>query len=132
MFHSKGHCAFPSNMVCAMVPIFFTSSPVDFALNICVSRACLHDVEAYPGLERFLPDRFVRDGKLVLDVRDPLGLPSAMVEGNVSGPILQKARCSFGNIAMSLHVFDITPALEEGRAIVIGPARSLWGLSSLI
>ena len=34
-------------------------------------RAILHDSEMYPEPERFLPERFVKDGKLNPDIMDP-------------------------------------------------------------
>ena len=34
-------------------------------------RAILHDSEVYPEPERFLPERFVKDGKLNPDIMDP-------------------------------------------------------------
>ena len=37
----------------------------------CTCRAILHDPEAYPEPAKFLPERFLKDGKLNPDVRDP-------------------------------------------------------------
>ena len=36
-----------------------------------VLRACMHDPEVFPDPDRFLPDRFMRDGKLDTSIRDP-------------------------------------------------------------
>ena len=38
------------------------------------TRAMLHDPTVYPNPEEFVPGRFLKDGRLNPDVRDPLGI----------------------------------------------------------
>ena len=39
--------------------------------NLVTTRAMLHDETVYPEPFRFNPDRFMKDGRLNLAVRDP-------------------------------------------------------------
>lgn len=39
--------------------------------QLIIIRAMLHDEDAYPEPFEFKPDRFMKDGKLDPDVRDP-------------------------------------------------------------
>ena len=48
----------------------FSTTPDLFTLTM-LSRNCLHDPTMYTEPTRFLPDRFMRDGQLDPNVRDP-------------------------------------------------------------
>ena len=41
------------------------------ALSDCKHRAILHDDEAYENPLSFNPDRFIKDGRLNTEIRDP-------------------------------------------------------------
>ncbi|RDX53567.1 cytochrome P450 [Lentinus brumalis] len=85
-------------------------------------EACMHDPEVYPEPDRFLPDRFMRDGKLNPDVRDPEDFVFGYGRRKCPGKAFAED-AMFAIIAMTLHVFDITPPLDEtGKPIVITPS----------
>ncbi|KAM5539371.1 hypothetical protein V8D89_006823 [Ganoderma adspersum] len=74
--------------------------------------ACMHNPEMFEDPDEFRPERFIRDGKLDLSVCDP----SAFIFG--SGRRICVGRyfadaSFFLNIASILHVFDVTPPLDE-------------------
>ncbi|TFK82000.1 CyP450 monooxygenase [Polyporus arcularius HHB13444] len=84
--------------------------------------ACMHDPEVYPEPDRFLPDRFMRDGKLNPDIRDPGDFVFGYGRRKCPGKAFAED-AMFAIIAMTLHVFDITPPLDEtGKPIVISPS----------
>ncbi len=114
-----------------------------------MDRAVLHDPEAYPEPECFRPERFLKDGKLNPDVRDPgtaafgfgrrFGTLS-FVSHTPSCLLTHASRrrrsdsyricpgryfaeaALFINIARVLHVFDIGPPLDEhGEVIQVEP-----------
>ncbi|THH28795.1 hypothetical protein EUX98_g5389 [Antrodiella citrinella] len=72
----------------------------------------LHDPEDYPEPERFNPDRFIKDGKLNPDVRDPTTMAFGYGRRICPGRHLSDASL-FLHIASILHVFDILPGLDE-------------------
>ncbi|RPD62674.1 cytochrome P450 [Lentinus tigrinus ALCF2SS1-7] len=83
--------------------------------------ACTHDPEAYPEPERFLPDRYLHQGQLNADVRDPTDFVFGYGRRVCPGKYFAETAL-FINVAMILHVFDITPPLDEhGNAVVVEP-----------
>ncbi|RPD62686.1 CyP450 monooxygenase [Lentinus tigrinus ALCF2SS1-7] len=83
--------------------------------------AVLHDQEEYPEPERFLPERFIKDGKLNPDVRDPGTAAFGFGRRICPGRHFAEAAL-FVNIARVLHVFDIGPPLDErGEVINVEP-----------
>ncbi|KAK7677331.1 hypothetical protein QCA50_019661 [Cerrena zonata] len=72
----------------------------------------LHDPEDYPEPERFNPDRFLKDGKLNPDVRDPLTLAFGFGRRVCPGRHLSDGSL-FMMIASVLHTFDIHPVIDE-------------------
>ncbi|RPD62684.1 cytochrome P450 [Lentinus tigrinus ALCF2SS1-6] len=74
--------------------------------------ACLHDPEAYPDPDRYMPERFLKGGKLNPDVCDPARFAFGYGRRNCPGRYFADASL-FLNIAMLLHVFNITPPLDK-------------------
>ena len=77
-------------------PISMMPSPVTL---IVFPRNCLHDPTVYTEPDRFLPDRFMRDGQLDPNVRDPAKYAFGYGRRSVRVPstsIFKKA-CSIAN-----------------------------------
>ncbi|KAI0752764.1 cytochrome P450 [Daedaleopsis nitida] len=83
--------------------------------------ACMHDPEVYANPDDFNPERFVQDGILNTSVRDPFNYIFGFGRRICPGRYLAEAAL-FINLSSVLHVFDISPPLDEdGKTIVIVP-----------
>ncbi|KAI0769932.1 cytochrome P450 [Fomes fomentarius] len=83
--------------------------------------AILHDPEAYPEPERFRPERFLKNGELNPDVRDPATVAFGFGRRICPGRYFAEAAL-FVNMARVLQVFDISPPLDaRGDVIRIEP-----------
>ncbi|EJF63284.1 cytochrome P450 [Dichomitus squalens LYAD-421 SS1] len=83
--------------------------------------ACLHDPAVYDDPETFRPERFLRDGRLDPDARDPgelsFGFGRRICPGRHFG-----LAAVYINVASALHVFDFSPPVDaHGREIRIEP-----------
>ncbi|KAI0697651.1 cytochrome P450 [Cerioporus squamosus] len=87
--------------------------------------ACMQDPEVYPEPEVFRPERFIRDGKLdVTGVRDPFQFTFGFGRRICPGRYFAESAV-FINVAMALHVFDITlPVDDAGDPIKIVPSMT--------
>ncbi|KAI9058138.1 cytochrome P450 [Trametes sanguinea] len=74
--------------------------------------ACLHDPDIYPEPEKFIPERFMKDGKLDNDVLDPSSLAFGFGRRICPGRHYADG-VLFMLIASVLHVFEIYPPLDE-------------------
>ncbi|KAI0092433.1 CyP450 monooxygenase [Irpex rosettiformis] len=72
----------------------------------------LRDPQEYPDPDRFYPDRFMKDGALNSDVRDPNTVAFGFGRRICPGRHLAKDN-AFLTMASVLHVFDIIPAVDE-------------------
>ncbi|KAI0373687.1 CyP450 monooxygenase [Pilatotrama ljubarskyi] len=83
--------------------------------------AILHNPDDYPEPDSFLPERFIKDGRLNPDVRDPATIAFGFGRRICPGRYFADAAL-FLNIARVLHVFDIAPPLDaSGRPIRVEP-----------
>ncbi|OBZ67581.1 O-methylsterigmatocystin oxidoreductase [Grifola frondosa] len=93
------------------------------------SVAFLHDPKVYSMPEEFMPERFIKDGKLNSDIRDPSTI--AFGYGRRICPGRNFAESSlFINIATVLHVFDIIPAVGANGETIPVEARMTSGFLS--
>ncbi|KAI0763594.1 cytochrome P450 [Trametes elegans] len=81
--------------------------------------ACMHNPDFYPEPERFLPERFIRDGELNPDVLDPATVIFGFGRRICPGRYFAEAAL-FLTVASLLHVFEIAPPLDEhGKPVKI-------------
>ncbi|KAJ8462758.1 hypothetical protein ONZ51_g10697 [Trametes cubensis] len=91
----------------------------------------LHDPELYPNPDAFIPERFLKDGKMNQDVFDPASI--AFGAGRRVCPGRHFAEDSlFINIASMLHVFDIVPAVDARGFPIPVEHRVTTGLLSTV
>ncbi|OCH88111.1 cytochrome P450 [Obba rivulosa] len=90
--------------------------------------AILHDPKEYPDPEEFKPERFLKDGELNPEIRDPevaFGAGRRICPGRYFSDMTL-----FMNVACILHTFDITPALDaQGKPIEVEPKMQTGILS---
>ncbi|RDX52094.1 cytochrome P450 [Lentinus brumalis] len=81
----------------------------------------LHDPERYPQPEKFVPDRFIKNGALNMDPGDPAHIAFGFGRRICPGRYFAEAAL-FIYIASVLHTLDISPPLDEdARPIRIEP-----------
>ncbi|KAK7678462.1 hypothetical protein QCA50_018522 [Cerrena zonata] len=80
--------------------------------NLLPTRAMLHDSEDYPEPQMFNSDRFIKDGKINPDVRDPLTVAFGFGRRICPGRYSSNGSL-FILIASVLHVFNIHPERAE-------------------
>ncbi|OSD07365.1 CyP450 monooxygenase [Trametes coccinea BRFM310] len=98
---------------CAMADIEIRGYFIPKGTTITVNTwQMLHDPEVYDQPEEFRPERFIKDGKLDSDVKDPEAIAFGFGRRICPGRHFALASL-FINIASLLHVFDITPPLDE-------------------
>ncbi|RPD61592.1 cytochrome P450 [Lentinus tigrinus ALCF2SS1-6] len=86
---------------------------------LCNVWACMRDPEMYEDPDEFRPERFIRDGKLDTAVRDPAPLAFGFGRRICPGRYFAQAGL-FITIASVLHVFDISPPLDDqGRPVKV-------------
>ncbi|PIL29143.1 hypothetical protein GSI_09192 [Ganoderma sinense ZZ0214-1] len=86
--------------------------------------ACMHDPAVFEDPDEFRPERFIRNGKLDVSARDPSAFAFGFGRRICPGRHFAEAGL-FIIVASVLHVFDITPPLDEqGRPIEITPGQT--------
>ncbi|EPQ51330.1 cytochrome P450 [Gloeophyllum trabeum ATCC 11539] len=86
--------------------------------------AILHDPEAYPEPERFMPERFLKDGKINANASDP-GVAAFGFGRRICPGRFLSDRAMFSVISSVLAVFNITPPLDErGKPKALEPAMT--------
>ena len=115
----------------------------------------MHDPQVYEDPDVYRPERFLKDGQLNPTVRDPFNYAFGYGRRSVQRPCVRFPPLSrsssvhricpgrhfaeaslFINIASLLHVFDITPPLDDaGRPIKITPAMTdgiIWCVNRVV
>ncbi|KAF5327069.1 hypothetical protein D9619_004660 [Psilocybe cf. subviscida] len=74
--------------------------------------AMLHDERVFEDPEEFRPERYLKDGKLDLSVRQPEASAFGFGRRICPGRFLSDSSL-FSMVSSTLHAFDITPALDK-------------------
>ncbi|TBU62200.1 cytochrome P450 [Dichomitus squalens] len=83
--------------------------------------AILNNPEEYPVPDNFVPDRFLRDGKPNLSIRDPATVAFGFGRRICPGRYFAD-ETMFIFVASVLHTFNISPALDDkGQSIQVRP-----------
>ncbi|KAH9911824.1 O-methylsterigmatocystin oxidoreductase [Epithele typhae] len=83
--------------------------------------ACMHDPNTYHEPASFVPERFLRDGKLDPEVRNPTDFVFGFGRRICPGRHYAESDI-FLTMAHIIHVFDIRPPVDEdGREVAIEP-----------
>ncbi|KAI0332177.1 cytochrome P450 [Cubamyces sp. BRFM 1775] len=91
--------------------------------------ACMHNPDIYPEPNTFNPGRFMRDGKLRDDLLDPASIVFGFGRRKCPGRHFADAML-YIIIASVLHIFDVSPPLDEdGHPIKIELRQSHGFLS---
>lgn len=92
-----------------------------------ISRAILHDEQEYADPSSFNPDRFLKDGKLNPNIRDPATVSFGYGRRICPGRFL--AASSIWMVVTSvLATYDITKAIDEDGSIIEPSGASLSGI----
>ncbi|TBU59025.1 cytochrome P450 [Dichomitus squalens] len=88
--------------------------PADTTIVVNV-WSIVHDPERYAEPDRFMPERYLKDGKLDCDVTDPNGVIFGFGRRRICPGRYFADATLFIFVACVLHVFDITPPLNENK-----------------
>ncbi|OCH88084.1 O-methylsterigmatocystin oxidoreductase [Obba rivulosa] len=94
------------------------------SIMIANQWAILHDPVEYPDPEMFIPERFIKDGKMNPNVKDPGAIAFGFGRRICPGRHFSDATL-FINIASLMHVFDILPWLDEHGTPELPEARAV-------
>lgn len=89
-------------------------------------RAMLHDEDAYPDPLTFNPDRFMKDGKLDPEVRDPATAAFGYGRRICAGRHMAYESMWF-NIASVLAAFNLSKAKDEHGAEITPSGEYIMG-----
>lgn len=119
-------------------------------LDLVICRHILRNPQDYPEPDRFNPDRFMKDGAINTEVRDPNTLAFGFgrryvfdcpVKQPMHSNVIDARVCpgrhlakdnAFMIIASVLHVFDIVPAKDENGKQLDTAVQMTSGLLSYV
>ncbi|KAI0712389.1 cytochrome P450 [Earliella scabrosa] len=99
--------------------------------QVVLISSMLHDPETFPEPDQFIPERFLKDGRLDPDAKDPTSIAFGFGRRECPGTFLADATV-FLFIASILHTFDISPPLDDSGKPIHVELRGSDGLTSMI